>query len=44
MIRGTPFTRESIHDQQLLDARWVVDDPARLPGVVREMMVERESD
>jgi beta-phosphoglucomutase-like phosphatase (HAD superfamily) len=34
----TPFTREAIHRSELLDERWIVDDPARLPAVVGQMM------
>ena len=40
----TPFTRSAIHTQQLLDERWVVEDPDDLPGAVRKMMAERSSD
>ena len=29
----TPFTREQIHGEQLIDERWVVDDPAALTAV-----------
>jgi hypothetical protein len=29
----TPFTRERIHGEQLIDERWVVDDPAALTAV-----------
>jgi HAD superfamily hydrolase (TIGR01509 family) len=40
----TPFTRKQIHRQQLLDLRWVVDDPAELTAVVREMITARQQD
>lgn len=35
---GTPFTQEALHAGGLLDERWIVDDPATLPDVVRAMM------
>ncbi len=41
IVVTTPFTRRAIHDQQLLDERWVVDDPATLPAVVRGMLAEK---
>lgn len=34
----TPFTREAFASGQLLDRRWVVDDPAHLPDVVKQAM------
>ena len=40
----TPFTRAAIHDKQLLDKRWVVDDPNELLSVVQQMITERTSD
>jgi len=36
----TPFTRKPIHQEQLLDERWVVDDPERLPKVVGQLIAE----
>jgi beta-phosphoglucomutase len=36
----TPFTREAFHKNQLLDYRWVVDDPYALPQVVRDLIEE----
>ena len=36
----TPFTKTAIHTEPLLDERWIVDDPASLIPVVREMMAE----
>ena len=33
-----PFTREKIHAQGLLESRWIVDDPDRLPDLVRGMI------
>jgi HAD superfamily hydrolase (TIGR01549 family) len=35
---STPFTRERLHTSGLLGECWIVDDPARLPEVVREAM------
>jgi beta-phosphoglucomutase-like phosphatase (HAD superfamily) len=40
----TPFTRQAIHAERLLDERWVVDDPAALLPVVRQMFAERKRD
>jgi beta-phosphoglucomutase-like phosphatase (HAD superfamily) len=40
----TPFTRERIHEAQLLDERWVVDDPTTLMSTVRQMYEERKVD
>jgi beta-phosphoglucomutase-like phosphatase (HAD superfamily) len=40
----TLFTRAAIHDRQLLDGRWVVDEPGELPAVVQHMILERTSD
>ena len=37
----TPLTRRRVHAQQLLDERWIVDDPAALMTVVRQMVTER---
>jgi beta-phosphoglucomutase-like phosphatase (HAD superfamily) len=34
----TPFTREAIHAKDLLDERWIVDNPDDLLAVVKEMM------
>jgi HAD superfamily hydrolase (TIGR01509 family) len=40
----TPFTRKAVHDANLLDARWVVDDPASLPEVFDRMIHDRGRD
>ena len=40
----TPFTRAAIHAKQLLDERWVVDDPDKLLSVVQQMITERDND
>ena len=41
----TPFTRRAFQERDLLDRRWVVDVPERLPGTVRECLEahQRES-
>ena len=41
IVVTTPFTRKAIHEQHLLNERWVVDDPPRLLSVVREMIEEK---
>ena len=40
----TPFTRQRIHAEGLLDERWVVDDPATLTAMVQQMVAERKQD
>ena len=35
---STPFTREGLRTGQLLDERWIVDDPTTLPAVVQALM------
>jgi beta-phosphoglucomutase len=40
----TPFTRRRIHDERLLDKRWIVDDPATLKAVVQRMVADRKQD
>jgi HAD superfamily hydrolase (TIGR01509 family) len=40
----TPFTRTAVHDRQLLDERWVVDEADRLLPTVQEMLTERMDD
>ena len=37
----TDFTRKAMHTARLLDERWIVDDPATLPAVVRQLMAQR---
>jgi beta-phosphoglucomutase len=34
----TPFTRAAVHEQELLDERWVVDDPEQLLTVVQDAL------
>ena len=34
----TPFTREKIHAQNLLEERWIVDEPDDLPGLARRLI------
>lgn len=38
----TPFTRKKIHAQDLLEERWIVDEPDMLPNVARGL-IEGES-
>jgi beta-phosphoglucomutase len=38
----TPFTRAAVHAGELLDPRWIVDDPPLLPSVVRQAFTEQE--
>lgn len=40
----TPFTKEGVHALGLLEERWIVDDPSRVAGVIREMIVERQNE
>lgn len=40
----TPFTRQRIHAERLLDEGWTVDDPATLTAVVQQMVAERKQD
>ena len=40
----TPLTRPGIYALRLLDERWIVDDPATLPTIVRHMVTERKQD
>jgi HAD superfamily hydrolase (TIGR01549 family) len=41
---STPFTQKRLHEEGILDERWIVDDPDTLPGVVRQMYEERYED
>jgi len=36
----TPFTREALHKNRLLDERWIVDDPSTLPRVLSHLVEE----
>jgi len=36
----TPFTREALYKNRLLDERWIVDDPSTLPRVLRHLFEE----
>jgi beta-phosphoglucomutase-like phosphatase (HAD superfamily) len=38
----TPFTRQKLRDQNLLEERWIVDDPALLPDVVQRVFEQNE--
>ena len=40
----TPFTRTAVHEAHVSDARWVVDDPARLPEVFGQLVHEEAQD
>ena len=40
----TPFTRESVHAQRLLDRRWIVDQSEQVMPVVQAMLEERGLD
>ena len=37
---ATPFTRERLHAEGVIDARWIVDDPSRLLHVVDAILEE----
>ena len=37
---GTPFTIDSLHAAQVVDHRWIVHDPERLPEVAEERIAE----
>jgi len=38
----TEYTREGVYAGKLLEPRWIVDDPAKLVEVARQMIVERK--
>jgi beta-phosphoglucomutase len=38
----TPFTRNQIHDQGILDERWIVDDSAQVTKKVEKMVLEQK--
>ena len=40
----TPFTRMAFRERDLLDRRWVVDEPDRLPTVLRECLHALKTD
>jgi len=40
----TPFTRERIHAERLIDDKWIVDDPAKVTSIVKQMIEERKKD
>lgn len=44
IVVTTPLTRQAVHAARFLDEIWVVDDPATLTAVVREMVRERKLD
>lgn len=39
---STPFTREGLHRETILDDRWIVDDPSDLRDVLRQLFKESE--
>ncbi len=39
---STPFTRRTLHQNPLLDERWMVDDPDTLPTVVEQIFAEAD--
>lgn len=40
----TPFTRDALHKNRLLDERWIVDDPSTLPRVLGHLVEEHNQD
>lgn len=40
----TPFTRDQLHAAELLEERWIVDDPGTLMAMIGEMLAERNQD
>ena len=40
----TPFTRDQLHTVDLLEERWIVDDPGTLMAVIGTMLAERSQD
>jgi HAD superfamily hydrolase (TIGR01509 family) len=40
----TPFTAKSVHEQDLLPAEWLVDNPENVMNVVRERLAELNSE
>lgn len=40
----TPFTHDQLHTANLLEDRWIVDDPATLMTVIGAMLAERNQD
>jgi HAD superfamily hydrolase (TIGR01509 family) len=38
----TPFTRQAFHEKDLLNRRWVVDDPAELPNTVWQRLLAHQ--
>ncbi|MFQ6112864.1 MAG: HAD family hydrolase [bacterium] len=37
----TDFTRDAVHASELIDYRWIVDDPAKLQSVAEQILHER---
>jgi HAD superfamily hydrolase (TIGR01509 family) len=40
----TPFTRDQLHTADLLEERWIVDDPGTLMAVISKKLAERSQD
>ncbi|MEE9180444.1 MAG: HAD-IA family hydrolase, partial [Vicinamibacteria bacterium] len=40
----TPFTRQAFRKKELLDRRWVVDEPAELPVTVWECLIAHQKE
>lgn len=38
----TPFTRQRFEDEDVLDQRWIVDDPTELPKILSECIVAHQ--
>jgi hypothetical protein len=38
----TPFTQTAFQKDELLDARWIVNDPNTLPEIVLARMIENQ--
>jgi beta-phosphoglucomutase-like phosphatase (HAD superfamily) len=36
---STPFTQQRLHESDILDARWIVDDPATLLDIIQQKFV-----
>lgn len=43
IVVTTDFTRKAIHASNLVDKRWIVDDPAKLQSVAQQMIVTQTS-
>ncbi|MCI0693654.1 HAD family phosphatase [candidate division KSB1 bacterium] len=41
IVVTTEYTREAVYDSKLLNPRWIVDEPANLVDVAKQMIAER---